>query len=153
MLLTERSVLFGKATSPEVLLPTSDTLKFHILGTHYQALIYKMAYIPNLTIPAPNQYGWKREQNSMIPIFASRNAIPQECLELVSGRPVSVRRDVKQCGASAEKQGYKAQVPVNVVILQEDSPMHQSKLNALWATNIFIIAMITVSCVEVPCWI
>ena len=84
MLLMKRSVLFGKATSPEVLLPTSDALKFHILGAHYQALIQKMAYIPNLTIPAPNQYGWKREQNSMIPIFASRNAIPQECLELVS---------------------------------------------------------------------
>ena len=30
--------------------------------------------------------------------------------------PVSVRRDVKQCAASAEKQGCKAQVPVNVVI-------------------------------------
>ena len=42
-----------------------------------------MVYIPNLTIPAPNQIGWKREQISMIPIFVSRNAIPQECLELV----------------------------------------------------------------------
>ena len=84
MLLMKRSVLFGKATSPEVLLPASDALKFHILGAHYQALLQKMAYIPNLTKPAPNKYGWKREQNSMIPIFASRNAIPHECLELVS---------------------------------------------------------------------
>ena len=30
---------FGKATSPEVLLPASDALKFHILGAHYQALL------------------------------------------------------------------------------------------------------------------
>ena len=79
-----RFVLFSKANSPEVLPPTSDALKFHILRAHYQALIWKMAYIPNPTIPAPDQYGWKREQNSVIPILMSRNAIPQECLELVS---------------------------------------------------------------------
>ena len=79
-----RFVLFSKANSPEVLPPTSDALKFHILRAHYQALIWKMAYIPNPTIPAPDQYGWKREQNSVTPILMSRNAIPQECLELVS---------------------------------------------------------------------
>jgi len=79
-----RSVLFRRATRPEVLPPTSDALKFHISRAHYQALIWKMAYIPKPMIMAPDQYGWKEAQNSVIPVLPSPNTIPQECLELVS---------------------------------------------------------------------
>ena len=78
-----RSVLFRMVTSPEVLPPTRDVLKFHILRAHYPAL-WKMTLIPNPAIPAPHHFGWKGEQNSTIPILTSQNAIPQKCFEIVS---------------------------------------------------------------------
>ena len=56
-----RSVLFKKATRPIVLPPPSDALKFYILRAHYQALIWKMAHIPQTTIPAPDLSVEERE--------------------------------------------------------------------------------------------
>jgi hypothetical protein len=79
-----RSILFAKASTPEALPPTSDALKFHILRAHYQAIVWKQAHIPKPDIPAPDQYGWKRDQGQLIPVLMSKQAIPQECMELVS---------------------------------------------------------------------
>ena len=62
-----RCVLFKKTTSPDVLPPTSDALKYHILRAHYQALIWNLAYHPTPNIPELYQYGWKKKEKSLTP--------------------------------------------------------------------------------------
>ncbi len=45
---TARHVLFLKGGKPEVLPPTKDSLKFHAMRTHYQALLWRAPTCPHL---------------------------------------------------------------------------------------------------------
>lgn len=51
-------ILFSRTVKPEELSPTSDALRYHLMGVHYQAMMWRNAHyaIPNLPDPLGN--GW-----------------------------------------------------------------------------------------------
>ncbi|XP_052128250.1 uncharacterized protein LOC113206436 [Frankliniella occidentalis] len=78
-----RRILFGKVSSPELLPPTSDAARLHILRTTYQAGVWLSAHIARPNLPDPCQYGWRLEEN-YIPIYTSLPAVPESCKQLLS---------------------------------------------------------------------
>ena len=61
------SLMFVKSCAPEALPPTSDALLFHIKRAHYQAAVWKQAH-KHMDLPLPEEMGWKKENNSLLPI-------------------------------------------------------------------------------------
>ena len=72
-----RAKQFLKCLTPEKLPPTSNALTLHIKRSHYQALVWKQAYLNYPILPSPENYGWQLEDSSLSPI----DPVPKSCLE------------------------------------------------------------------------
>ena len=59
-----RVILCNKSRSPESLPPTSDALQFHIRA-HYQAAVWRQAYLAYPDIPNTEAMGWKVEETKV----------------------------------------------------------------------------------------
>ena len=56
-----RVILFKNGHPAEALPPTSDTLHYHILRLHYQALVWNLAHILKPALPVLSRHGWAME--------------------------------------------------------------------------------------------
>lgn len=79
-----RLALFGKVSGPELLPPTSEAAKLHILRALYQVAIWRNAHIADPILPDPTEYGWKLEDDQLKPNFGTLPIIPVSCKTLLS---------------------------------------------------------------------
>lgn len=98
-----RALLFGHCKKTEALPPTSDALNLHLMRVHYQSLIWNLAHIPKPNIPDPTCMGWKMEDNNLLPLLMTKEAIPEACLSLVACQCRTGCRNY-QCGC--RKAGF-----------------------------------------------
>ena len=68
-----RHIMFYKFAKPEALLPTSDTLRFHLMRVH--------AHCAPPELPSVDTMGWKCCEGRLEPILMSLSSIPSACLE------------------------------------------------------------------------
>ncbi|KAK3917997.1 LexA repressor [Frankliniella fusca] len=78
-----RHILFGKVSSPELLPPTSDAARLHILRATYQAAVWLKADTARPDLPDPCQHGWRLEEN-YTPVYTTLPAVPETCTQLLS---------------------------------------------------------------------
>lgn len=64
--------------------PTYDTLSEHIKRTHLQAIIWKESNFAQPSQPLPTQLGWTLDNNRLIPVLATKPAVPTNYLATVS---------------------------------------------------------------------
>ena len=98
-----RRIKFEKSCKAEMLPPTSDALRFHILRVHYQCIIWKNAHCPVPHLPDVTQLGWKRDTMGLQPILMTLDPILQACLEMIScscqSRCQTLRCKLQNCHA------------------------------------------------------
>jgi hypothetical protein len=90
-----RLILFPKARGPELLPPTSDAFRYHVMRVHYQTMVWKQANGPNPLLPEAHNMGWKLENGTLSPILMSLHPIPEACLEMVSCQRSSGCRNLR----------------------------------------------------------
>ena len=61
--------LFNRILNPEKLPPTEDVLFQHLKSSQDQLRILISAYIPKLSLPLPEEYGWSLDGDNLILIF------------------------------------------------------------------------------------
>ena len=66
-----RTALFFKASKPEHMPLTSNALRFHLMRSHYQALVWKQAICTDLAIPQPHGMGWQLDGELLNPTLLS----------------------------------------------------------------------------------
>ena len=71
-----RHIMFYKFAKPEALLPTSDTLRFHLMRVH--------AHCAPPKLPSVDTMGWKCCEGRLEPILMSLSPIPSACLEIIA---------------------------------------------------------------------
>ena len=75
--------MFAKVNAPDLLPPTSDALKFHLMRTHYQCIVWKHSDIPKPQLPLPQDIGWRIENGVLVPILMAKDLIPEACIAMV----------------------------------------------------------------------
>ena len=68
--------MFYKFAKPEALLPTSDTLRFHLMRVN--------AHCAPPELPSVDIMGWKCCEGRLEPIFMSLSPIPSARLEIIA---------------------------------------------------------------------
>ena len=80
-----RHILFTRSTTgrPEALSPTSDTLRFHLMRVHYQAMVWRNAHCGIPELPSPLDLGWEHCDSGigLQPILMSLCPVPESCIE------------------------------------------------------------------------
>ena len=56
--------------------PTEDAFNFHVLRALYQIAWYKRAHLSEPALPPPLEFGWRVQNETLIPIFMSITAKP-----------------------------------------------------------------------------
>ena len=79
-----RVVLFKRGLKPELLPPTSDAARLHIMRTHLQTAVWLQANKTSPRIPKAADMGWKQVNGKMVPTLLSMPAIPDKCIQLVT---------------------------------------------------------------------
>ena len=85
LLLMKQGSFFKKNGRPaETLPPTSDALHYHILRSHYQALVWNLAHVLKPALPVPNGHGWAMESGKLKPELMSLAPVPDAYLDVIS---------------------------------------------------------------------
>ena len=79
-----RAHLFDKAVSLENLPPTKDALLQHIKRAHYQAAVWRQAYLSECDIPEPENMIWCSKDDEIKPILMTLKPVPFSCIQLAS---------------------------------------------------------------------
>ena len=77
--------------------PCRESLKMHVRGANYQALLWKKAAQATLSIPGPDGHGWNTNVEGGIEIcWTNGNLMPQELADIINGplNPSSEDEDV-----------------------------------------------------------
>ena len=79
-------ILFPKITKPELLPPTSDALKQHILRAYLQVLVWVNADSPIIDLPPATAYGWHtgEDPKRLKPTLMKLQQVPDACLEVIT---------------------------------------------------------------------
>ena len=121
--------LFSKRQAEgENLPPTQESLKQAIYRAHYQALVWQNDIVPNPTIPPPDNYGWRVEDNMYVPVSSELPAAPDAVVELVKcscrtslcSSSCSCRRNNLSCTEMCQCEGD-PDACNNVYVLETDN--------------------------------
>jgi uncharacterized protein YdcH (DUF465 family) len=97
-----RVSLFNKGMKQDLLPPTSDATKYHIMRSHYQSLVWHKTMEPKPDIPSAKDYGWKVVNDVLVPVLVTLPPVPESCINLVrcscSGTCIT-----KRCGCRKSK--------------------------------------------------
>ena len=79
-----RVKLFRIGRTQETLPPTSDTAKFHIMRSHYQASVWNQAHSPYPDLPPVTEMRWMHLDGRLVTRLLSLLPIPKACREITS---------------------------------------------------------------------
>jgi hypothetical protein len=65
---------------PEKLPPTERATYYHSLRAHMQAVVWKTM---NTKVLNPQEWGWKEEHNTLVPVLTDNNPAPQKLLNII----------------------------------------------------------------------
>ncbi|MEW8548339.1 MAG: hypothetical protein AB2693_32955 [Candidatus Thiodiazotropha sp.] len=120
--------LFSKRQAEaEKLPPTLESLRQAILRAHYQSLIWQNDLEPNPIIPPPENYGWRKDSGTYVPVSSELPAAPDAVVQLVRcscsktkcSSSCSCRKNNMNCTEMCECEGD-LDVCRNVYILNTD---------------------------------
>ena len=63
--------------------PTRDALRQAILRAHYQCLVWNSDTTAKPSIPSPEQYGWKLDDDTWVPVKSLQLPAPLSVLQLI----------------------------------------------------------------------
>ena len=128
-----RVKLFPKVSEPDKLPPTSDALKWHLLRTLYQVLIWQAADTAYPMLPSPEEYGWYKSPDGVLkPRLMIKPAIPGTCVEIIVCKcktpcpsNCSCRKSGQPCIMECECQCREGPCnnPFNVAANQDDTSL------------------------------
>ena len=72
-----------KQAEAEKLPPTHGALVAKIMRAHYQAMVWWHDNVPQPEIPVPTEYGWKEENDELLPVPSKEKPAPDAILQLV----------------------------------------------------------------------
>ena len=73
------TTLFFKASKPEHMPPTSNALRFHLIRSQYQALVWKQTICTDPALRQPQEMGWQLDGELLNPTLLSLDPIPNAC--------------------------------------------------------------------------
>ena len=73
----------AKQAEAEKLPPTNDALVKKIMKAHYQAMVWWHDNVPQPEIQVPTEYGWKEENDELLPVPSREKPAPDTILQLV----------------------------------------------------------------------
>ena len=78
-----RELFCNKNKSLKNLPPTQDSLVQNVKRTIFQSSIWALSSDPQYIIPRPSEWGWKREESKLIPVWMILSEAAKACTELV----------------------------------------------------------------------
>ena len=72
-----------KQAEAEKLPPTHGALVEKIMSAHYQAVVWWHDDVPQPEIPVPSEYGWKEENDELLPVPSKEKSAPDAVLQFV----------------------------------------------------------------------
>jgi len=79
-----RVKLFCMGHPQESLPPTSDTARFDIRRSHYQASVWNQAHVPSPVLSIVTEMGWNLRDGQLVPKLLSLPSKPKACSEITS---------------------------------------------------------------------
>lgn len=72
----------SKSTQPNVLPPTASAARYHSYRTYFQVQSW-MCLNDNIEEKDPQQWGWEKQQEMLLPMFTDKAVAPEELLKVV----------------------------------------------------------------------
>ena len=100
-----RETMLLSSSKPELMPPTSDSLKFHMQRAFYQSKIWQCANItlPNIPTPTSPGAGWSAKEGKLQPLLMTKDPIPKAIREIIACQSCSTGCNSMRCKCVKER--------------------------------------------------